>query len=43
VLEEAVCRERGRGSRIRYVQRIFAPQERGACAFLAPPRTRSAA
>ena len=37
VLEEAVCRERGRGSRIRYVQRIFAPQERRClCLFQAP-------
>ena len=37
VLEEAVCRERGRGSRIRYVQRIVAPQERRClCLFLAP-------
>ncbi len=37
VLEEAVCRERGRGSRIRYVQRIVAPHEgRCLCLFQAP-------
>jgi hypothetical protein len=37
VLEEAVHRELGRGSRIRYVQRIFAPQERRClCLFQAP-------
>jgi len=37
VLEEAVCRERGRGSRIRYVQRIVVPQERRClCLFQAP-------
>jgi hypothetical protein len=37
VLEEAVGRELGRGSQIRYVQRIFAPQEhRCLCLFQAP-------
>lgn len=37
VLEEAVCRELGRGSRIRYVQRIFVPDERRClCLFQAP-------
>jgi hypothetical protein len=37
VLEEAVCRAAGRGSRIRYVQRILAAQERRClCLFQAP-------
>jgi hypothetical protein len=37
VLEEAVCRERGRGRRIRYVQRIVAAGEgRCLCLFQAP-------
>ena len=37
VLEEAVCRAAGRGSRIRYVQRILASQEcRCLCLFQAP-------
>ena len=40
VLEEAVCRAAGRGSQIRYVQRILAPGSSGGprclCLFLAP-------
>ena len=37
VLEEAVCRAVSRGSRIRYVQRILASQERRClCLFQAP-------
>jgi Protein of unknown function (DUF4242) len=37
VLEEAVCRAVGRGSRIRYVQRILASRERRClCLFQAP-------
>ena len=37
VLEEAVCRAAGRGSRIRYVQRILASREcRCLCLFQAP-------
>jgi hypothetical protein len=37
VLEEAVCRELDRGSRIRYVQRIVVPGERRClCLFQAP-------
>jgi len=37
VLEEAVCRAAGRGSRIRYVQRILAFQDRRClCLFQAP-------
>ena len=37
MLEEAVCRAAGRGSRIRYVQRILAWQERRClCLFQAP-------
>jgi hypothetical protein len=37
VLEEAVCRAAGRGSQIRYVQRILASQERRClCLFQAP-------
>jgi len=37
VLEEAVCRAVGRGSRIRYAQRILASQERRClCLFQAP-------
>jgi hypothetical protein len=37
VLEEAVCRELGRGSQIRYVQRIVVPGERRClCLFQAP-------
>jgi hypothetical protein len=37
VLEEAVCRAAGRGSPIRYVQRILAFQERRClCLFQAP-------
>jgi hypothetical protein len=37
VLEEAVCRAAGRGSRIRYVQRILTSQERRClCLFQAP-------
>jgi len=36
VLEEAVCRATGRGSQIRYAQRIFASDEpRCLCLFLA--------
>ena len=37
VLEEAVCRELDRGSPIRYVQRIFVPEQRRClCLFQAP-------
>ena len=37
VLEEAVCRAADRGSRVRYVQRILASQERRClCLFQAP-------
>jgi Protein of unknown function (DUF4242) len=37
VLEEAVCRAVGRGSQIRYVQRILASHERRClCLFQAP-------
>ena len=37
VLEEAVCREPGRGSQIRYLQRIVVPGERRClCLFQAP-------
>jgi hypothetical protein len=37
VLEEAVCRAAGRGSQIRYVQRILVSDEpRCLCLFLAP-------